>query len=222
MTGEIEARLERFVELFLARNATLNLSAARDAEAVREHVRDSLTLAPYLTDSLVDIGSGGGFPAIPLAIATGRRITLVESLVKKARYLEAIVADLGLGSTVSVRAQRAEDAARDPALREAFGSATARAVASLTTVIELTVPFLRVGGAALLQRGRLDARERAAGVDAALVLGAELESERVGVAGEGDERRIVVVRKRQPTGPRFPRRPGVPARRPLCWEPGGV
>ncbi len=221
MTAEIEERLERFVELFLARNAALNLSAARDPEAVREHVRDSLSLVPHVLEPLVDIGSGGGFPALPIAIATGIRVTLVESMLKKARYLEAIVADLGLEAVVRVRAERAEDAARDPELREAFGSATARAVASLTTVIELTIPFLRVGGAALLQRGRLDARERAAGIDAALVLGAEVESEVTGGV-EGDERRIVVVRKRLATGPRFPRRAGIPARRPLCWEPGSV
>lgn len=218
---DVEPRLERFIELFLARSAGLNVSAARDADAVREHVRDSLSLVPLLVEPVVDIGSGGGFPALPIAIATGMRVVLVESMLKKARYLEAIVSDLGLDGIVRVRAERAEDAARDAELRESFGSATARAVASLTTVIELTVPFLRVGGAALLQRGRLDARERAAGIDAALVLGAEVESEVTGGV-EGDERRIVVVRKRLATGPRFPRRAGIPARRPLCWEPGSV
>jgi 16S rRNA (guanine527-N7)-methyltransferase len=183
---------------------------------VAAHVRDSLAIARYVRDPLVDIGSGGGFPAIVLAIATGLRATLIESTVKKARFLEDAAAELGLA--VVVRAQRAEDAARDPELRGTFASATARAVSTLPTVIELAVPFLAVGGVAVLQRGRLDERERVAAGDAALVLGAQIEDE-VG-APEGDDRRVLLVRKLMPTGARFPRRAGIPAKRPLCLEGG--
>ena len=211
------AKLERYVELFLERNAAMNLSAARDPQAVAGHVRDSLAIADLVRDPLVDIGSGGGFPAIPLAIATGARATLIESTAKKARFLEEVVRELGLA--VAVRAERAEDAARDPALRGQFASATARGVASAPAVIELAIPFLEVGGVAVLQRGRLDAAERTAAGDAALVLGAELEDEIV--AGDGDERRVLLVRKLVPTAQRFPRRAGIPSKRPLCYEGGG-
>ncbi len=210
-------RLARFVAILLERNASLNLTAARTPEAVAEHVRDSVAIAPFLTEPFVDVGSGGGFPAIPLAIVTGFRGVLVESLAKKARFLAEVVAALGL--PLEVRTMRAEDAGRDADLRGRFASATARAVGSLPAVLEFTIPLLAVGGRAVLQRGRLDARERSAATDAALVLGAEIEDERRVGADDSDERRVVLVRKTAPTGPRFPRRAGVPAKRPLCYAP---
>jgi 16S rRNA (guanine527-N7)-methyltransferase len=214
----LRAKVERCADALLERNASVNLTAARSREAVFEHVRDSLSIAPYVVEPFVDIGSGGGFPAIPLAIATGYRGVLIEAVAKKARFLEEVARELDL--PLEVRILRAEDAGRDPSLRETFASATARAVASLPAVLELTLPLLQVGGVAVLQRGRLDDRERTAAVDAALVLGAEIERE-VLVGAGADERRIVFARKVVPTGPRFPRRAGIPAKRPLCYEPCG-
>jgi 16S rRNA (guanine527-N7)-methyltransferase len=214
----LRAKIERFVDLLLERTASVNLTAARTRDAIVDHVRDSLSIAPYLREPFVDIGSGGGFPAIPLAIATGYRGVLIEAVAKKARFLEEAVRELDV--PLEVRILRAEDAGRDPNVRETFASATARAVASLPAVLELTLPLLRVGGLAVLQRGRLDDRERTAAVDAALVLGAEIERE-IRVGSDADERRIVFVRKVAPTGPRFPRRAGIPAKRPLCYERGG-
>lgn len=222
--AEIRAGLERFVARLLERNAATNLTAARDPAAVMMHVRDSLGLVPFVGDTHVDIGSGGGFPGLILAIATRRPTTLVESLAKKAAFLREIATDLGL--PVDVVCDRAEDVGRDPAFRERFATATARAVAGVTTVLELTVPLLHVGGQALLQRGRFSAIERASAYDAALVLGAEISGEyAVGddgviaahAAGE-DGRRLLVVVKQLATGPRFPRRAGIPAKRPLCAE----
>ncbi len=225
---EIRAGLERFVALLLERNAATNLTAARDPEAVMAHVRDSLGLVPLLGDTHVDIGSGGGFPGLVLAIATREPTTLVESLAKKAAFLREVVRDLDL--PVEIVCGRAEDVGRDPAFRERFATATARAVGGITTVLELTIPLLRVGGRALLQRGRYSALERASAHDAALVLGAEVVGEypvdedgvvAAHTAGE-DGRRLVVVIKRLPTGPRFPRRAGIPAKRPLCAAPSTV
>jgi 16S rRNA (guanine527-N7)-methyltransferase len=213
-----DARLERYVALVLERNAIQNLTAARTPDAVFEHVRDSLSVVPYVREPFVDVGSGGGFPGIPIAIATGYRGVLVESVVKKARFLEEVVRELAL--PLEVRVQRAEEAGRAPEMRERFASATARAVSSLPAVLELTIPFLSVGGLAVLQRGRLEARERTAAHDASLVLGATIEDD-VALGGELDGRRIVLVRKIAPTGQRFPRRAGIPAKRPLCFEGGG-
>ncbi len=212
------AALARYLEVLGRTNAVMNLTAARDAAALAAHVRDALTLVPFVAAPLVDVGSGGGFPALPLAIACGIDVTLIESVAKKARFLREALVELGLGG--EVRAERAEDAARAPELRERFATATARAVGPATTVLELTVPFLRIGGAAVLQRGRLSDEERAAVTDAALVLGAELEAELPAVAAGDDERRILIVRKRRATGARFPRRAGMPARKPLCWSGG--
>ncbi len=209
----IRLKLDAFVALLLKKNAALNLTAARTPEAVEAHVRDALFLVPHIRGPLVDIGSGGGFPAIVLAIATGVRCTLVESLAKKAAFLRDVGRELALD--LEVLAKRAEDVARDPAYRGTFATATARAVGPATTVLELTVPFLAVGGRALLQRGQERPGERQALADASLVLGAELEPELIDPGA--DARRVVIARKIAATGERFPRRAGVPAKRPLCW-----
>ena len=203
-------RLAVYAALVLDANRRLNLTGARDGTAFAEHLLDALTLHGDVRGELVDVGSGNGLPGIPLALATGARVVLVEPIKKRAAFLAAALAGLALDGEVV--AERAEDAARNPALRERFGTATARAVASAPAVAELTVPFLALGGRALLQRGSLAQHERNAVADAALVLGAELVEER---PLEG-ERRILILEKRAPTGPRFPRRTGIPAKRPLC------
>jgi 16S rRNA (guanine527-N7)-methyltransferase len=172
---------------------------------------DSLTVVPYVSAPYVDIGSGAGLPAIPAAIAAGIPVTMIETTRKKAQFLQLAMAELQLDGEVI--AQRAEVAAHDDTLRERFASATARAVAVAPTVAELALPFLAIGGVAILQRGTMDARERTALEDAALMLGGKVETEHR-LAGE---RRIVLVRKTAATAVRFPRRTGVPEKRPLCY-----
>lgn len=210
--GFVDA-LAHYGELLLEMNRHFNLTGASTAAELAPHILDSLTLVPYIQAPLVDVGSGGGLPAIPLAIVTGVPVTLVESVTKKAAFLEAAIGTLGLNGRVIP--QRAELAGRDPELREKFGSATARAVSSAPTVVELVVPFLKVGGVAVLQRGKMDPRERNAVVDAAPMLGGEL-AEEVSLNGE---RRILLIRKTAATPARFPRRAGVPEKRPLCFAP---
>ena len=203
-------RLAVYAALVLAANRRLNLTGAKDGTAFAAHIADALTLAADVVGPLIDVGSGNGVPGIPLALATGVRVTLLEPIKKRSTFLADALSRLGLAGEAV--AGRAEDVARDPAYRERFGTATARAVASAPTVAELTVPFLAIGGRALLQRGSLQKAERNAVGDAALVLGAELVEER---ALDG-ERRVLVLAKRAPTSPRFPRKNGIPAKRPLC------
>jgi 16S rRNA (guanine527-N7)-methyltransferase len=215
----VRARLTDYALALRERNHHVNLTAARDAQSLAAQIRDSLSVLPYVREPLVDVGSGGGFPAIPLAIVTGWRVTLVESVAKKARFLEEVSAQLGL--RVVVICARAEEAAHDPALRERFASATGRAVGSAPAVLELTVPFLALGGVAVVQRGALSFEERSAAADAALMLGAELSEEiPLEPAGGVEGRRILLVAKRSGTPSRFPRRSGVPVKRPLCLAGG--
>jgi len=206
----VAARLAAYGALLLEANRKVNLTGAKDPAALTPHLLDALTLAGEVRESLIDVGSGGGLPGIPLALATGVPVTLLEPIAKKAAFLRGALEALGIAGTVV--AGRAENAARDPALREQFAYATARAVSNPSTVAELTVPFLRVGGRALLQRAKLEPAERHALEDAAPMLGAVLLEERA--AGEG--RWIVVLEKRLPTAQRFPRRNGIPEKRPLC------
>ncbi|MEO6835743.1 MAG: 16S rRNA (guanine(527)-N(7))-methyltransferase RsmG [Candidatus Tumulicola sp.] len=204
-------RLARYGALVLETNRTFNLTGAKSAEDLVAHLLDSLRIVPFIAgDSLVDVGSGAGFPAIPVAIATGVPITLIEATQKKARFLERMLETFQLAGEVV--AERAEVAGRRERLRDAFACGTVRAVSTAPTVAELVLPFLKPGGVAILQRGTMEARERAALADAAMMLGAEISAE---PALEG-ERRIVLLRKRSLTPMRFPRRTGVPEKRPLC------
>ncbi len=204
-------RLTRYGEAVLEANRQFNLTGAKTAAEFAPHILDSLSIASQIHESLVDIGSGGGLPAIPLAIVTGVPVTMIESTVKKARFLERMLEELGLRGAVI--AERAEIAGHNPRLREQFAAGTARAVASAPTVAELLLPLVAVGGVAVLQRGLLDERERHALNDAALMLGGAVESE----SPLDGERRVVLVRKTAPTGARFPRRTGIPEKRPLCF-----
>lgn len=202
--------LVRYGELLLDANRRVNLTAARTPEAIAEQIADAFGLAQLVHGELVDVGAGGGLPGIVVAIVSGVPVTLIEATAKKAAFLAEALAQLGLpGEAV---AGRAETLGRDPRLRERFRHATARAVGTAPTVLELTLPFLAVGGTALLQRGRLDEPERVAVHDAALVLGGEVTDE----LPAGGDRRILVVRKVRATADRFPRRVGVPHRKPLC------
>ncbi len=214
--GVVAERLSLYGELLLSANRTTNLTAARDSAALLEHLLDSLTLAPDVQGPLIDLGSGAGLPGIPLAIATGQPVVLVDSARKKVQFLTRALAELGLAGEAV--AERAEVLGHNAAYRERFACATARAVASAPTVAELAVPFLAIGGHALLQRGALDARERQAVTDAAPMLGAELIAERP-IDGS---RRVLILAKRIPTQQRFPRRDGVPAKRPLCYTEARV
>jgi len=203
-------RLAEYGARLLETNRKVNLTGAKSAAELAPHLIDCLTVVPYVVDPIVDIGSGGGLPAIPLAIATGFHVTMIESTTKKARFLEESLAALGLrGRAIS---ERAEVAGHDPELRGRFASGTARAVSSAPTVLELVLPFLATGGVAALQRAGFEPGERNAAEDAALVLGARLDEE---IPLEG-ERRILIVRKVSETNGRFPRRIGIPEKRPLC------
>ncbi len=203
-------RLAEFGALLLEANRTTNLTGAKNSVDLLPHLVDSLTLVPWVGVTHVDVGSGGGFPAIPLAIATGAHITMIESTAKKARFLEAALSTLGLEGIAI--AERAEVACHDPALRGMFTSGSARAVASAPTVLEFVLPLLEPGGVGAFQRGAYQPGERNAAEDAALVLGGQVEDE---VMVEG-ERRILIVRKTGKTNNAFPRRTGIPTQRPLC------
>lgn len=202
--------LARYGDLLLEANRRFNLSGVESAPELLAHLTDSLSIARFIDGPLVDVGSGGGLPAIPLGLVTGYPVTLIESNRKKADFLRSVLSTLGVRGEVV--AERAELVGREGAFRERFACATARAVATAPTVLELTAPLLRIGGVAVLQRGQMSPQERHAVVDAAPMLGARLEDE---VLLDG-HLRVLLVRKVATTGQRFPRRPGVPQKRPLC------
>jgi 16S rRNA (guanine527-N7)-methyltransferase len=202
--------LAHYAQLAIDANRSFNITGAKTIEEFVPHVIDSLTVVPYVRQRYVDVGSGAGLPAIPVAIATGVRVTLIETTQKKARFLREMLEAFDLEGEVV--AERAEVAGHDPRLREQFASGTARAVSGASTVAELLLPLLAVEGVAVMQRGMMDHAERTALEDSALVLGGAVERE---IPLEGG-RRIILVRKTGETPLRFPRRTGVPEKRPLC------
>jgi 16S rRNA (guanine527-N7)-methyltransferase len=211
---------ERYVELLLAANATVNLTRIVDpAEVARLHLLDALSALPVL-DALVprralDVGSGGGVPGIVLALARPDvSWTLVDSVGKKADAMRGFGEALGLDN-VAVIAERAETLGRDPAHRERFDLVAARACAPLPVLVEYALPLIRVGGALVAWKRAVAADELRAGREAAAQLGGgEAEVRSAGIAALGDHS-FVIVAKLRPTPDRFPRRPGEPARRPL-------
>lgn len=204
------ASLSRYGALVLDANRRVNLTGAKSPAALTEHLLDSLTVLPHIREPYVDVGSGAGLPGIPVAIAAGIPVTLIEATAKKAAFLATTLEELNLPG--SVIQQRAEDAGQDEVLRERFASGTARALSSVTTVAELLLPLIASGGVGVLQRGRFDEHERRSLEDASLMLGGRIESE---LRLDG-ERRILLLRKERPTPHRFPRRSGIPEKRPLC------
>lgn len=217
------AAAERFVALLLEANRRINLTRiVEPGEVAQLHLLDALAALPLLDEaapsSVVDLGSGGGIPAIPLALARpGIEWLLVESVARKGSELRSFVGALGLRH-VRVVTDRAESFARSPEHRERHDLVTARACAALPVLVELALPCLRTGGALVAWKGPAEPGdpELARGAEAAAQLGgAQPEVVAAGPPALGGHR-FVVVRKAQPTPDRFPRRPGVAARRPLA------
>ena len=211
-----------YLRLLLAANRRLNLTRVTGpADVARLHLLDSLAALAIVDaaapDAVLDLGSGGGLPAIPLAMARpGILWTLVDSVGRKASALRGFVDALGL-SNVSVIGERAETLGRDPHHRERYGMVTARACAALPVLVELALPLVATGGSLLAWKGPLreeDEEVRRGDVAIGQVGGGRLRIVDTGLPALGGHC-FVIVPKERPTPPRFPRRPGVPARRPL-------
>jgi 16S rRNA (guanine527-N7)-methyltransferase len=214
--GEAE-QLGRYLAILLASNEVLNLTAITDpAEAWTRHILDALTLMPLLAEApengtVADVGSGGGVPAIPLAIVLPRlRFTLIESTAKKAAFLEATIAALGLANA-TVNSDRAEEIAQDRrGLRESFDVVTARALGRMNVAAELCIPLCRVGGRVVFVKGQKADEELEEARPALEILGGAHAGTLDTPTG-----RLVVIEKASRTPRTYPRAAGEPKRKPL-------
>jgi len=226
LTADQQAAFQLYYEELIAWNAKFNLTAITDYEQVQiRHFLDSLSclLAQEAKTTLnrvgartVDVGSGAGFPGIPLKlVCPASHLTLLEATGKKVIFLEHLIGRLGLRTVTAIKA-RAEELAHDPSHREQYDLALSRAVAELPVVAEYTLPLCKVGGWAIAQKGEAGAAEAWTAEKAISLLGGELRRVvPVELTGLAENRSLVVIEKVHPTPAGYPRRPGVPSKRPL-------
>jgi len=203
-------------------NQNMNLTTITNYEEVQiKHFLDSLSVIlamkqPPDNTSVIDIGSGAGLPGIPLKISfPDIKVVLLESIAKKVSFLNHVKQKLELDNMEIVMG-RAEEVAHLNAYRESFDIVVSRAVAPLPTLIELTLPFNSIGGSVIAQKkGRVE-QELARANTAIRIMGGNLrELKDVQLAEFTDQRVLIAIDKISPTPPKYPRRPGIPAKRPL-------
>lgn len=215
------AALERYEQELLDWNSRFNLTAIHEPEKIRvKHFLDSFSCLCVMRDTpmerVIDIGTGAGFPGIPLKIVyPGMRLTLVESVGKKANFCRHVAQTLGLEG-VEVIQERAEVLGQARAHREQYDWAVARAVAVMPVLAEYLLPFVKVGGAMLAMKGESGPAEAHAAEHAVRVLGGHLRKlVPVTLPGVAEERYLVMVDKVAATPSGYPRRAGLPAKKPI-------
>ena len=221
LTARQVAALEMFENELLSWNEKINLTAIRDADGIRtKHFLDSFSCCLAWKENppkrLIDVGTGAGFPGIPLKIIyPSMQLTLVESVGKKAAFCRHVVGILKL-EAVEVITARAEEVGQMPAQREAYDWAVARAVANLPVLAEYLLPLVQVGGKMLAQKGHSGPVEAHNAEFAMRLLGGRVRQLLpVTLPGVAEERYLLVVDKIAATPPQYPRKPGFPAKKPL-------
>ena len=216
-------QFQRYFQELIDWNSNINLTAITDYRQVQsKHFLDSLTVCQAIPEAidgsvrLIDVGSGAGFPSLPLKILWPCiQVTLVESVAKKAAFLRHISVTLGL-KEVDVICQRAEVLAHDPELRESFDVVVSRAVSELNTLAELTLPFCKVGGRVIAQKKFGIENELKQAEKAITLFGGHVEKvELVEVAELGEQRCLIVLTKDSECPSKYPRRTGIPTKRPI-------
>ena len=214
---EKQQQIQAYLTLVIEKNKELNLTRIDTEEkGMLLHIEDSLSCLEEFSHqegNFLDIGTGGGFPGVPLAIATGRTGVLIDSVQKKAKAVQEMIDKLDLGDQIKVRGLRSEDLARE--VGERFTTVIARAVSSLPVVMELATPLLLPEGELIALRGKEEEQTPEQLEEVAEKLGLELVSKRHIYISEVYERNIYVYRKTRPTRIKLPRRNGIAQKKPL-------
>lgn len=219
-----EEQLKQFIkyyELLVEKNKVMNLTAITDfEEVVRKHFLDSLSLVKVLdmkqTEKILDMGTGAGFPGIPIKIAfPDCHITLVDSVNKKIEFIKEAAAEIGLHNIEAIHG-RVEDLGHTSAYREQYDLVVSRAVAALPALVEYCLPFVKVGGAFLSYKSVKVDEELSAGKKAIQVLGGRLEKDiRFQLSGTEMDRAFLLIKKEKPCPKKYPRKAGTPTKTPI-------
>ena len=208
-----------YMNLLLEWNEKINLTAITQPEEVKlKHFVDSLTVLKYINDDdkVIDIGTGAGFPGIPLKIMKGNtKITLLDSLNKRINFLNIVIETLILRNIQAIHG-RAEEIARNKLYREKYDVAVSRAVANLSTLTEYMLPFVKVGGKCICMKGANVNEEIEKAKNAIKELGGEIERvDNFYLSDNDNERNIIIIRKVKETSSKYPRKAGMPSKEPL-------
>ena len=219
LTGNQIDMFDKYASMLVDYNQKVNLTAITDPdEIVIKHFSDSLAVCKYapceLKGKLADVGTGAGFPGMPLLIVSpGLKVTFFDAVNKKLDFIRYVVNELGLDADVIH--SRAEDAGRSPEYREKFDFATARAVAQLRILSEFCLPLVKVGGYFISMKGTISEEEKTFGTAAFNKVGAELYDDIFYSIYNGDERNIIISKKVSQISSKYPRNMGQISKKPL-------
>lgn len=209
----------KYMQILLEWNEKINLTAIKEEkEIITKHFIDSITISKYIKDNsyIADIGTGAGFPGIPLKIINDSyNITLVDSLNKRIKFLEEIITKLQLNKTKTIHA-RAEEIGKNKEYREKYDVVTSRAVADLSVLVEYMLPLVRVGGYCICMKGPDCEEEINKSKKAIKILGGKIEKqEQFELPKTNIKRTIVLIKKINTTPSKYPRKAGTPAKSPI-------
>lgn len=217
-----EKRQEQFytyMELLVKWNENINLTAITEPkEVLQKHFIDSLTILQYIgeKDSVIDVGTGAGFPGIPVKISKERtKVTLLDALNKRLNFLNEVINNLRLSNIETIHS-RAEESGRNKALREKFDIATSRAVAPLNVLVEYLLPLVKISGKCICMKGSNVEEEINNSKKAIEILGGKIEKvEEFNLPNSDIKRTIIVIEKVSETPVKYPRKPGTPSKEPI-------
>lgn len=218
---EMLKTFKAYMEGILTWNEKINLTAITDEEEfIRKHYIDSLLCYEFdelqRAGKIIDVGTGAGFPGVPLAIVfPEKQFVLMDSLKKRLNVIDELCKELGINNIVTLHG-RAEDLARDRKHRERYDLCVARAVANIAVLAEYTLPFIKVGGSLLAYKGSDFKRELDEGQKAISLMGGILKDERaVVIENLGLDHKIIIISKIKNTPMQYPRKAGTPSKEPL-------
>ena len=219
VTDEKAELFYNYMKLLLEWNEKINLTAITEPnEVILKHFVDSFTIHDYIKKEakMIDVGTGAGFPGIPLAILRDDvHVTLIDSLQKRVNFLNEVIAKLGLTNAEAIHT-RAEDLAQKQEYREKYDVVTSRAVANMSTLLEYMLPFNKIDGVCVCMKGSNVDDELNAAEKAARVLGGRLEKrEEFYLSNQDNKRNIIIIRKKANTPKQYPRGQGKPAKMPI-------